>query len=120
MNKGGLSWKRLVGITKVKQRLSREMGIPLTKSGRQRKIGKAAGGCYIATCAYGSYDCEKVIALRKYRDDVLERKWIGRLFVYIYYKVSPTIVRLFGKSQLFNKITRSILDRLIWHIRNKQ
>ena len=41
MNKGGFSWKRAVGITKIKNKISRATGIPLTKSGRQRKIGKA-------------------------------------------------------------------------------
>lgn len=47
MNLGGFSWKRLVGISAAKSRLSRTIGIPLTKSGRQRKIGKivTGGGC---------------------------------------------------------------------------
>jgi hypothetical protein len=39
MNKGGFSWKRAVGITKAKGRVSRATGIPWTKSGRQRKVG---------------------------------------------------------------------------------
>ena len=46
MNKGGFSWKRFLGISQAKARLSRQIGIPLTKSGRQRKIG-AALGCLI-------------------------------------------------------------------------
>ena len=44
MGKGGFSWKRLTGITKVKKKISRKTGIPLTKSGRQRKIGKIITG----------------------------------------------------------------------------
>jgi hypothetical protein len=39
MNKGGFSWNRLTGVTRLKQQISRKLGIPLTKSGRQRKIG---------------------------------------------------------------------------------
>lgn len=39
MNKGGFSWKRAVGITKAKRAVSRATGIPLTRSGRQRKLG---------------------------------------------------------------------------------
>jgi hypothetical protein len=39
INKGGFSWKRFFGITKAKQKISRKIGIPLTKSGRQRKLG---------------------------------------------------------------------------------
>ena len=46
MNKGGFSWKRAVGITRAKQRISRKTGIPLTRSGRQRKVGRMmTGGC---------------------------------------------------------------------------
>ena len=38
-NFGGFSWKRLLGVTRAKQKISRTVGIPLTKSGRQRKLG---------------------------------------------------------------------------------
>lgn len=41
MNMGGFSLRRLVGITAAKQRVSRAIGIPLTRSGRQRKVGAA-------------------------------------------------------------------------------
>jgi hypothetical protein len=49
MNRGGFSWKRALGVTKAKNRISRATGIPWTKSGRQRKIGKmvTGGGCLI-------------------------------------------------------------------------
>ena len=39
----GFSLKRAVGITKVKNRISRKTKIPFTRSGRQRKIGKLFG-----------------------------------------------------------------------------
>lgn len=35
------SLKRAIGITKVKQKISKATGIPLTKQGLQRKIGGA-------------------------------------------------------------------------------
>lgn len=37
------SWKRAVGISGMKARISRRIGIPLTKSGRQRKLGRMMG-----------------------------------------------------------------------------
>ncbi len=37
------SWKRAVGISAAKGRLSRQLGIPLTQSGRQRKVGRSLG-----------------------------------------------------------------------------
>lgn len=33
------SWKRALGITKVKQQIARETGIPTTKQALERKIG---------------------------------------------------------------------------------
>ncbi|MBQ9675203.1 MAG: hypothetical protein IJV42_04680 [Bacteroidaceae bacterium] len=33
------SWKRALGITKLKQKISRATGIPMTKIGVERKIG---------------------------------------------------------------------------------
>ena len=37
------SWKRAFGITKLKRKIAKKTGIPTTKSGRQRKIGKLFG-----------------------------------------------------------------------------
>ena len=47
MNKGGFSWKRALGITRMKQNISRKTGIPMTRSGRQRKAGAAMGCCVV-------------------------------------------------------------------------
>ena len=34
------SWKRLLGISALKGKISKKTGIPLTKSGVERKIGR--------------------------------------------------------------------------------
>lgn len=47
MGFGGFSWKRAVGISKAKSKISKGLGVPLTKGGRQRKLGKAVGGCCV-------------------------------------------------------------------------
>ena len=49
MGRGGWSWKRATGITNAKRKISKATGIPLTKSGRQRKVGRmmTGGGCLI-------------------------------------------------------------------------
>jgi hypothetical protein len=41
------SWKRALGISAAKSRLSRQIGIPLTRSGRQRKLGRMLGYCVV-------------------------------------------------------------------------
>lgn len=35
------SWKRALGITAAKQKIARKTGIPTTKAGLERKVGKA-------------------------------------------------------------------------------
>jgi hypothetical protein len=39
------SWKRATGLSAAKSRLSRQLGVPLTRSGRQRKLGRMMGCC---------------------------------------------------------------------------
>lgn len=40
------SWRRALGISQAQARLSRRIGIPLSQSGRQRKLGRAVGCCW--------------------------------------------------------------------------
>lgn len=35
------SWKRALGITQAKQKFARKTGIPTTKAGLERKVGRA-------------------------------------------------------------------------------
>ena len=48
-NRGGFSVKRLLGLSAAKSRISRRTGVPLSRSGRQAKIGRAltGGGCLL-------------------------------------------------------------------------
>lgn len=43
MSKYGFSfsWKRALGITSAKQKFARETGIPTSKAGLERKLGKS-------------------------------------------------------------------------------
>jgi len=78
----------------------------------------AKSGCYIATAVYGSYNCPQVWILRCYRDNVLTKTWYGKAFIQLYYAVSPTIVRWFGKADWFNSIFKRLLDNLIDNLEN--
>lgn len=77
------------------------------------------GGCYIATSVYASYDCPEVWTLRRYRDDVLANSIIGRVFVYTYYFISPTLVKCFGHTFWFKKVCKIFLDKLIKILKDK-
>lgn len=70
-------------------------------------------GCYVATCVYGNYNCPQVWTLRRFRDQILAKKWYGRMFIKLYYTISPTIVRKFGRIKIFRSIFKFPLDRLI-------
>jgi len=37
------SWKRALGVTDAKRKIAKATGIPTTKSGRQRKLGRMLG-----------------------------------------------------------------------------
>ena len=77
------------------------------------------GGCYVATCVYGSYDCPQVWTLRRFRDYTLSKIIAGRAFIRIYYTISPTIVKWFGSTTWFQKFWRSRLDIMVKKLQDK-
>lgn len=79
----------------------------------------SSGGCYVATAVYHSYDCPQVWILRRFRDDTLAASWYGRAFVRLYYAISPTLVRWFGKTEWFQKLWRGPLDRMVAKLQAK-
>lgn len=79
----------------------------------------SAGGCYVATCVYGSYDCSEVWVLRRFRDYTLHSTWYGRLFIQCYYAVSPTIVKWFGNTKWFKSFWRVRLDKMVNNLKRQ-
>ena len=76
-------------------------------------------GCYVATAVYGSYDCPEVWVLRRFRDKVLAKTWYGRLFIKLYYAVSPTVVRVFGGMDWFQNFWRGRLDKMVSNLQSQ-
>ena len=87
--------------------------------GHNHPSTSSGGGCYIATAVYGSYDCPQVWVLRRFRDYTLLQTWYGRIFVKIYYWISPKAVRLFGKYSWFSTFWRGHLDRMVERLRKE-
>ena len=79
----------------------------------------SSGGCYIATAVYGSYDCPEVWVLRRFRDHSLARSVQGRLFIRLYYTVSPVFVRFFGNTAWFRRFWKGKLDKVVQELRKK-
>lgn len=57
--------------------------------------------------------------LRRYRGNYLDERWYGRLLIKFYYLISSTIVMLFGKTEVFNRIRRRFLDNRIQFLRER-
>ena len=79
----------------------------------EANLANKKGGCYVATCVYGSYDCPEVWTLRRFRDNTLGSTWYGRAFIHVYYAISPTIVKWFGNTAWFKKMWKGTLDRMV-------
>lgn len=72
--------------------------------------------CYVATLAYGDINHPQVELLRNYRDDTLSKSFFGKIFITIYYKISPTTVKLLMPFDRINYLIRTALDCLILKI----
>lgn len=80
---------------------------------------KSSGGCYVATCVYGSYDCPEVWTLRRFRDDTLGATWYGRAFIRVYYAISPTLVKWFGHTIWFKNMWRGVLNKMVGDLNSR-
>ncbi|WP_251213147.1 CFI-box-CTERM domain-containing protein [Adlercreutzia murintestinalis] len=116
------------GMISTLQSQLRQQGVPITipigrygepipqvisSASVPSRTSSSSSGCYIATAAYGSYDCPQVWVLRRYRDETLAKSNIGRAFIRAYYAISPKFVSVFGKVNAVNRFNRGVLNRLV-------
>ena len=80
---------------------------------------KGNGGCYVATAVYGSYDCPQVWTLRRFRDETLAKTRCGRAFIRVYYAISPTLVKHWGDSKIFQAFWKGRLDKMVANLQRK-
>lgn len=85
----------------------------ITNSSSSYSSSSSSGGCYIATMAYGDYNHPKVMILRDFRDNVLDKSKFGRLFIKFYYCTSPSLVKLLKNQKFINLQIRKLLDKFI-------
>lgn len=77
---------------------------------------KAAGGCFIATAAYGSYLHPHVKSLRDFRDRYLVTNRPGRLFVRAYYAASPPLAGYIRASETRMAVVRFALFPVVYGV----
>jgi hypothetical protein len=74
---------------------------------------KQKSGCFIATAVYGDSEAYQVKMLRCFRDNQLEKRIIGKLFVDAYYKVSPSIAEFIRKHKVLTGLIRRTLNVIV-------
>lgn len=65
------------------------------------------GMCFIATAACGDYSAPEVVALSRFRDEVLRKSRGGRVFIYWYYVLSPSFALAIKNQRLLKSVVRS-------------
>ncbi|HET6489254.1 MAG TPA: fibronectin type III domain-containing protein [Syntrophales bacterium] len=77
------------------------------------------GACFIATAAFGNYRAPEVILLRQFRDRFLLTNAPGRLFVDVYYRLSPSLADFISQYDSLRSATRLALKPLIFTIQHR-
>lgn len=78
---------------------------------RNLESRKAGSGCFIATAVYGTPHAQEIDQLRDFRDEILLKNVLGRLFVRAYYRLSPSIAEWVSQGEWRQKLVRKIIIR---------
>jgi hypothetical protein len=66
-----------------------------------------AGGCFIATAAYGTPMAEEIQILREFRDEYLVPNPVGKALVDFYYQVSPPVAEFISEHPTLKPVVRA-------------
>jgi phage FluMu protein Com len=74
-------------------------------------------GCFIVTATYGTEAYSRIEVFYRFRDELLLKSRLGRLFTQVYYRISPYPAAAIRRSKTLKAASRSFLDALAPAIR---
>lgn len=76
--------------------------------------------CFIATVCYGNPLSDEILLFKKYRDTVLNKNYLGRLFIKYYYSISPSLSnKLYNKKNILKLIRKLFLNPIYIMLKRK-
>ncbi|WP_445722690.1 CFI-box-CTERM domain-containing protein [Flavobacterium sp.] len=78
-----------------------------------QKTKNSNPNCYIATLAYGDINHPNVELFRNFRDNKLRKTISGKIFIKIYYLISPQTVKILKPFNKINSLIKKVLDFII-------
>ncbi len=85
-----------------------------------RDAAADGGGCFVATAAYGDRLHPDVVALRRFRDEVLVRRAAGRAVVGAYRRWGPVLARVVAPERASGRAARAVLAPLARLVRRRR
>lgn len=80
---------------------------------------QSTSSCFVATAVYGSPEDQRVLILRRFRDEKLLQSVAGRLFSRIYYQFGPIAARGVVRNHAVYRITKATIDYIVKAVRPK-
>ena len=85
----------------------------LDEEQKGKKLPNKSGNCFIATAAYGSPYSNEVLILKKWRDGILLKTYLGIKLVKFYYFCSPPLAKIISNNNFLKLIIIKLLKSVI-------
>jgi hypothetical protein len=72
--------------------------------------------CFIATVCFGSSDSKEVVLFRRFRDEVLLKFLLGRIFITLYYSLSPRISIIVDGNMILKNFFKNLVLNPLYHL----
>ncbi len=109
------NFEKVIGLVGTESELGLECAKELAKEKSTK--GKA---CFVATAVFEDANAHEVEVLRRFRDEVLFSKSIGRSLIRVYYRIGPMLAALIGRSPSLKFPLRILFTHLVALIRSCQ